>query len=104
MLFFQENPSKYGKFFYWAEGHYNTSTHSTMGYSPFQVYGRPLLSKPQYISSLTTIEAVDSTLISSDELLDSLRNNLLKKTKENEGTSKQTLNRFGVSSWRLGSS
>lgn len=49
--FVHNKPSKWGQYLHWAEWHYNTSVHTTTGFSPFQVvYGKPPPSLPQYIA------------------------------------------------------
>lgn len=63
----------------WADCSYNTSFHSSIGLSPFQViYGRPPPSTPTYTNGSSNIEAIDSTWITRDEILDFLRENLSK--------------------------
>lgn len=59
------------------------------------VYGRPPPVIPNYIPGTTSIEAVDSTLLSRDSLLDNLQANLLKAMKSKKIQADKR--RFGLS-------
>lgn len=65
----QEQPRTWGKYFHWAEWHYNSTIHSTTGTSPFHiVYGKPPPSLPHYIRGTIHIEVVDASLAQREEL------------------------------------
>jgi hypothetical protein len=77
--FVHTQPKKWGEFLHWAEWHYNTSQHSSTGYTPFEVvYGKKPPSLPQYLSGTTSIEALDSLLTNREIVLQTLRKKLLK--------------------------
>lgn len=77
--FVHHQPSAWLRFLPWAEFHYNTSVHSTSGFSPFQIiYGKPPPSILAYISGSSSVEACDSSLSSRDAMLALLKKNLLK--------------------------
>lgn len=64
----------------WTEWQYNTA--NSTGYSPFQVvYGGPPPSIPPYLLGSPANGAVESTLLSQDELLATLGLNLHKAMK-----------------------
>ena len=59
----------------WVEFHYNTSYHSGLKMSRFQaLYGR---TPPQYTKGSTSIQALDEALTAREELLCTLKSNLL---------------------------
>ncbi|PNX78431.1 transposon Tf2-1 polyprotein, partial [Trifolium pratense] len=77
--FVHDQPKKWGAFLHWAEWHYNTSQHSSTGFTPFEVvYGKKPPSIPQYVSGTTPIEALDATLTDRETILQVLRKKLLK--------------------------
>ncbi|PNX70554.1 Ty3/gypsy retrotransposon protein, partial [Trifolium pratense] len=77
--FVHDKPKLWGNFLPWAEWHYNTAVHTSTGLSPFQVvYGRPPPCLVDYIPGSTTLQAVDATLNDRDEVLQLLKNKLLK--------------------------
>jgi len=72
-------PNQWYTFLPLAEWSYNTSTHSTIGFSPFYVtYGKEPPSIPNYLIGTSRIEAVDTLLSSRQEILTSLTKKLLK--------------------------
>ncbi|XP_060962287.1 uncharacterized protein LOC133032379 [Cannabis sativa] len=74
-----ENPKQWSKFLCWAEYHYNTSHHSAIAMTPFQaVYGRIPPSIPTYIRGSTTVQAVEEDLLTRDDILQHLKDNLLR--------------------------
>lgn len=76
-------PIEMGKYLHCAEWHYNSSVYSATSFTPFQVvYGCPPLAIPNYIPGTTTLEAVDSMLITREEILAELRSNLTKSMKQ----------------------
>lgn len=61
--FAHDKPKHWGKYLHWVERHYNTTTHTSTGLTPFQaVQGKPPLSLPTYILGTSNLEAVDTTL------------------------------------------
>ena len=61
----------------WAEYHYNTSHHSSIGMTPFQaVYGRTPPTISMYTRGATSVHAVEDDLLSRDEILKHLTINL----------------------------
>lgn len=77
--FVYDRPSQWFRFLYVVEWSYNTSAHSGIGLSPFEViYGKSSSSIPHYILSDTPVEAVDSLLTMHAEILAGLYHRLLK--------------------------
>jgi hypothetical protein len=77
--FVNTKPTQWGKYLHLAEWHYNTTTHSSTGFSPFHiVYGKPPPSLPQYIAGTSTVEALDETLRDRDTILQILKKKLAK--------------------------
>lgn len=75
--FTMDNPNSWLSFLPWAEYSYNTSAHSSTGYSPFQIlYGRPPPVIQPYQDLTTPVEAVEHTLRQRDDLLRNLKTNL----------------------------
>lgn len=60
-------------FLIWAEWSYNTSIHSAMGMTPFEVtFGKKPPSIQQYLVGALNVEAVDDWLIQRDTIFTSL--------------------------------
>ncbi|PNX96980.1 retrotransposon-related protein, partial [Trifolium pratense] len=77
--FVHNTPKTWGNFLHWAEWHYNTSIHSSTGFTPFEVvYGKKPPSLPQYLTGTTDIEALDTMLTDRENILQILKNKLLK--------------------------
>ncbi|WVZ16861.1 hypothetical protein V8G54_009843 [Vigna mungo] len=77
--FVHSNPSQWSKYLPLAEWSYNTSTHSSTGYSPFHIiYDKPAPSIPHYLLGSSSVEAVDTLLASRQDLLAQLQRKLLK--------------------------
>ncbi|XP_061369277.1 uncharacterized protein LOC133312134, partial [Gastrolobium bilobum] len=77
--FCAEQHKKWSSFLCWVELHYNSSVHSSIGMSPFQaVYGRVPPSIPHYPRGLVPIEALDTLLCQRNDILSSLKANLLR--------------------------
>lgn len=65
------------KYLHWAKWNYNT-THSSTGLTTFQVaYEKPPSSLPTYLLCTSKLEAVDTILATREEILKTLRQNLL---------------------------
>jgi hypothetical protein len=76
--FTQQKPSHWVSLLPWAEFHYNTSFHSGLKMSPFQaLFGRKPPSIPLYTRDSTNIPALEEALLDRDELLHTLKGNLL---------------------------
>lgn len=76
--FTQHKPSTWVSFLPWAEFHYNTSYHSSLKMSPFEaLFGRKPPSIPVYTRGSTSIQALEDALLTRDELLRTLKENLL---------------------------
>jgi len=72
-----DNPRCWLKLLPWAELWYNTSHHSSLGMSPFQVlYGREPPKLPLYTSEDSTLDAVSADLQQRNEILMQVRENL----------------------------
>jgi hypothetical protein len=77
--FVHNQPHKWGVFLHWAEWHYNTAVHTSTGFTPFQiVYGRTPPALVDYVSGSTTLQAVEATLMERDEILQILKQKLLR--------------------------
>lgn len=77
--FTHSKPSQWSSYLSLAEWSYNTSVHSSTGISPFQItYGKPPPSIPQYLANGSNIEAVDTILLSRQEILAKIHSKLLK--------------------------
>ncbi|GAU35886.1 hypothetical protein TSUD_383780 [Trifolium subterraneum] len=75
----QYKPGLWGKYLHLVEWHYNTTIHSSTGYSPFQVvFGKLPPSLPTYIAGSSHLEALDTTLTDRDTILQMLRKKLEK--------------------------
>ncbi|KAM0028419.1 putative nucleotidyltransferase, Ribonuclease H [Helianthus debilis subsp. tardiflorus] len=74
-----DRPSDWFKFLPWAEYWYNTSFQTAAQMTPFEVvYGRKPPNLTRYIKGSTSNSLVDSQLLDRDEVLITLRNNLLR--------------------------
>ncbi|MCI01255.1 Ty-3/Gypsy retrotransposon polyprotein, partial [Trifolium medium] len=77
--FVHHKPSQWSKFLSLAEWSYNTSVHSSIDLTPYQItFGKAPPSIPQYIQGQSSIEAVDSILANRQQLIIALRQKLLK--------------------------
>ena len=74
-----DRPTDWYKFLAWAEFSYNTSFHEGLQTTPFQaVYGRAPPTIPMYIRGQSKLDAVDQDLATREEILASLKANLLR--------------------------
>jgi len=77
--FVHQQPKQWGKYLPWIEWHYNTTTHDSTGFSPFQVvFGKPPPTLQQYVEGSSTTEAVQSELMTRDAILHKLKQKLRK--------------------------
>lgn len=77
--FCADKPKEWIKWLSWAEWCYNSTKHSSSGYSPYKiVYGRPPPDLLTYIPMAAKVQAVDDAIRSREEVLRILRKNLLK--------------------------
>lgn len=75
--FTSDRPTKWMEWLAWAEYCYNTSFHSSLKATPFQVvYGRPPPQLLSYSPGSTHLDELDIALQSRDALLSSLHKNL----------------------------
>lgn len=76
--FTSDRPTKWMDWLAWAEYCYNTSYHSSLKATPFEVvYGRPPPRLLSYSPGSSSLDDLDVALQSRDDLLSSLRTNLL---------------------------
>jgi len=95
-------PADWGKYLGLAEWCYNTTTHSTIGMSPFQVtYGKEPPSIPQYLVGTSAVEVVDSLLSTRQDMINTLRKKLQKVQNHMklEADSKRRMVEFHVDDW-----
>ncbi|MCH80169.1 transposon Tf2-1 polyprotein, partial [Trifolium medium] len=100
--FAHDKPTTWARFIPWAELHYNTSIHAASGISPYQAtYGKVPFSIPTYIPGTSAVDACDSALLSRDEILAVLKNNLLKAQKRmKDGADKHRRDvEFDINTW-----
>ncbi|KAH9770474.1 hypothetical protein KPL71_012393 [Citrus sinensis] len=72
-----QHPKQWSSHLPWAEFWYNTTYHSAIGLTPFQaLYGRPPPSVSRYIPGSSNVHEVDKELMSRDDLLKLLKQNL----------------------------
>lgn len=75
--FIQGKPRYWAKWLSWAEFWYNTNSHSSTKYSPFEVlYGRPPPSLVRFTEQGTAVASLEEQLIERDVVLDELKSNL----------------------------
>ncbi|GAB2269904.1 hypothetical protein Dimus_038810 [Dionaea muscipula] len=75
--FAHENPRQWLKWLPWAEFYYNTSYHTAIKHTPFEiVYGRPAPPLLHFMPGSTSVAAVEDELIDRDQLLKEVRENL----------------------------
>lgn len=72
--FTSSRPKEWSKWLAWAEYCYNTSWHSAIKTTPFEVvYGRPPPSLLSYISGMTQVDAIERQLMTRDQVIKELR-------------------------------
>lgn len=75
--FINGKPREWAKWLPWAEYWYNTSSHSSTKYSPFEiVYGRPPPQLVRFHSGSTAVASLDEQLLRRDMTLADLKTNL----------------------------
>jgi hypothetical protein len=75
--FTSNQPKEWGKWLAWAEYSYNTSWHSTIKTTPFEVvYGREPPTLLTYLPGTAKVEAVGKELLARDQVLKELKNHI----------------------------
>ena len=100
--FVHSQPANWFRYLALAEWSYNTSLHTSSGFTPFEViYGKPPPSLPHYLPGHTTNEAVDTLLTSRQEIHTKLRQRLLKaqEAMKHHADSKREDVSFTVGQW-----
>ncbi|XP_061376328.1 uncharacterized protein LOC133318356 [Gastrolobium bilobum] len=73
-LFCYEQPRTWCSFLCWAQYHYNSATHSSIGMSPYQaVFGKPPIMIPFYPRGMIKLEAIDTMLQQRNDILVQLK-------------------------------
>lgn len=89
--FVHRKPQIWGKYLIWVEWHYNTAEHSTTGFSPFQVvYGQPPPTSQRYITGPTNIKAIETSLLTRDDISSTPKQNWEKNSKDDDSECRQT--------------
>lgn len=77
--FVHHKPSLWHRFLPWAEYDYNTSLHTFVAMTPYQVvYGKPPPTLPSYVAGSSSVAATDELLTDCEEILELLQRNLTK--------------------------
>ncbi|GAU38891.1 hypothetical protein TSUD_67540 [Trifolium subterraneum] len=72
--FVHKHPQQWFSYLHLAEWCYNTSLHSSTGFSPFEItFGKPPPCIPHYLMGSSPIEAVDSILSNRQQLITKLK-------------------------------
>lgn len=76
--FINDKPKDWARWLPWAEYWYNTSTHASTKYSPFEiVYGRPPPHLVRFTSGETVVASLEDQLLERDAMLDDLKAHLI---------------------------
>lgn len=77
--FTSTHPTKWRDWLEWAEYCYNTSFHSSLQATPFEVvYGRDPPCLLAYCPGISQLDAIDVAFQTRDEILEQLKQNLMK--------------------------
>ncbi|WJX73966.1 hypothetical protein P8452_57684 [Trifolium repens] len=83
--FTSDNPRKWFKYLHLAEFWHNSTFHSAISMTPFEVlYGRPPPAMPDYANGQATIADLNATLQERKEILETLKSNLKRSRKKME--------------------
>jgi hypothetical protein len=75
--FTSNQPKEWGKLLAWAEYSYNTSWHSTIKTTPFEVvYGRKPPTLPTYLPGTARVESIGKELLVRGQVLKELKNHI----------------------------
>lgn len=94
--FTSSQPKEWGKWLAWAEYSYNTSWHSTINTTPFNmVYGRDPPTLLTYVPGTAKVESVEKELVARDHVLKDVREHIklaqesMKKTYDGKHTEEE---------------
>lgn len=100
--FVHKQPNQWYDYLALAEWSYNTSVHSSTGFSPFEItFGKPPPNLPNYILGSSPIEAVDSLLSHRKQLITKLQKTLSKtqaRMKQIADTKRRDVS-YAIDSW-----
>lgn len=100
--FIHSQPTNWFRYLALAEWSYNTSLHTSSGFTPFEViYSKPSPALPHYIPGTTNNEAVETLVSSRQEIQTKLQQRLMKAQaamKQQAGTKHDDIT-YAVGQW-----